>query len=211
LCIGRNYAAHAAESKSEVPKNPMLFIKASGTLNNPNDPISIPRLSTNIDFEGELVVVIGKDAKNVSRDRAMEYVFGYTIGNDVTARDWQQNKDLGGGPFARGKSFDGFCPLGPDIVTKDGIMDPNNLKLRTYLNGQLMQDDTTANMMFDIPALIESLSSTLTLKKGAVIMTGTPSGVGFARNPPVWLRAGDRIEVEIEKIGRLSNPVKNES
>ncbi len=210
LCIGRNYAEHAAESQSEVPKTPMLFIKASGTLNNPSDPIVMPRLSTQIDYEGELVVVIGKDAKYVTRDRAMDFVFGYTCGNDVTARDWQRNKDLGGGQFARGKSFDGFCPLGPAILTQDEIADPGKLRLRTYLNGSVMQDDTTDHMMFDVPALIESLSSTLTLRKGAIIMTGTPPGVGFARNPPIWLKAGDTIEVEIEKLGRLSNPVVQE-
>lgn len=210
LCIGLNYRAHALEGGSAIPKVPMLFIKASGTLNNPGEPIFIPRRSSMIDFEAELVVVIGKDAKNVTKDRAMDYVLGYSCGNDVSARDWQKEKDLGGGQFARGKSFDGFCPLGPAIVTRDEIADPNNLKIRSYLNGELMQDDTTADMIFDVPTLIESLSSTLTLRAGAVIMTGTPSGVGFARKPPVWMKKGDTIEVEIEKIGRLSNPIINE-
>jgi 2-keto-4-pentenoate hydratase/2-oxohepta-3-ene-1,7-dioic acid hydratase in catechol pathway len=120
----------------------------------------------------------------------------------VSARDWQRDKNLGGGQFARGKSFDGFCPLGPAIVTKDEIPQPNNLKIRSILNGQTMQDHTTGDMIFDVPTLIESLSSTLTLRPGAVIMTGTPHGVGFARNPPVWMKPGDTIEIELEKIGR---------
>jgi 2-keto-4-pentenoate hydratase/2-oxohepta-3-ene-1,7-dioic acid hydratase in catechol pathway len=211
LCIGLNYRAHAAESGSQIPKVPMLFIKASNTLNNPGDPIPIPRLSQQIDYEAELVIVIGKAAKNVSKDRALDYVFGYTCGNDVSARDWQRDKNLGGGQFARGKSFDAFCPLGPVIVTKDEIPQPNNLKIRSVLNGQTMQDHTTGDMIFDVPTLIESLSSTLTLRPGAVIMTGTPHGVGFARNPPVWMKPGDTIEIEVEKIGKLTNPVTAES
>jgi 2-keto-4-pentenoate hydratase/2-oxohepta-3-ene-1,7-dioic acid hydratase in catechol pathway len=207
LCIGLNYREHAKESNSEIPKNPMLFIKASNTLNNPGDPIPIPRLSKEIDYECELAVVIGKTAKNVSRERALDYVFGYTAANDVSARDWQREKSLGGGQFARGKSFDGFCPLGPWIVTKDEIPNPNALRIKTILNGQTMQDHTTGDMIFDVPALIESLSSTMTLRAGAVILTGTPQGVGFARKPPVWMKEGDKVMVEIEKIGRLENPV----
>jgi 2-keto-4-pentenoate hydratase/2-oxohepta-3-ene-1,7-dioic acid hydratase in catechol pathway len=210
LCIGLNYRDHAAESGSSIPENPMLFIKAGNTLNNPFDPIPIPRLSSEIDYECELVVVIGREAKHVTRERALDYVFGYTCGNDVTARDWQREKRLGGGQFARGKSFDGFCPLGPWIVTKDEIPHPNDLRIRTLLNGELMQDHTTADMIFDVPALIESLSSTMTLRPGAVIMTGTPHGVGFARKPPVWLKPGDTVAIEIDQIGRLENPVGNE-
>src|SRR5437773_2552075 len=210
FCIGLNYRDHAAESKSEIPKNPMLFIKGGNTLNNPGDPIPLPRRSSMIDYEGELVVIFGKAAKYVSRENALDYVFGYTIGNDVSARDWQRDKALGGGQFARGKGFDGFCPLGPCIVTKDEIPNPNALRLRTTLNGQVMQDHTTFDMIFDVPALIESLSSTLTLRPGSILMTGTPHGVGMARNPPVWLKAGDRIAVEIENMGRLENPVAQE-
>ncbi len=183
LCIGLNYRDHANESGSAIPINPMLFIKASNSLNNPFDPILIPRRSSHIDYEGELAIVIGKTAKNVTRAQALDHVFGYTIANDVTARDWQRDKSLGGGQFARGKSFDGFCPLGPCIVTRDEIHHPNALKLRTILNGQVMQDHTTADMIFDVPTLIESLSSTMTLKPGAVILTGTPHGVGFAQAP----------------------------
>jgi 2-keto-4-pentenoate hydratase/2-oxohepta-3-ene-1,7-dioic acid hydratase in catechol pathway len=210
LCIGLNYRDHAAESGSAVPVNPMLFIKSSNTLNHPGDSIPVPRRSASIDYEGELVVVMGRDAKNIPRERALEYVLGYTVGNDVSARDWQRDKTLGGGQFARGKSFDGFCPLGPCIVTRDEIADPNALRLKTTLNGQIMQDHTTRDMIFDVPALIESLSSTMTLRSGAVIFTGTPHGVGFARKPPVWMKKGDVVAVEIEKIGRLENPVSAE-
>jgi len=210
LCIGLNYREHAAESGSAVPTHPVLFIKPGNTLNHPGDPIPIPRRSTQIDYEVELAIVIGKPAKNVSRDRAMEHVFGYTCANDVSSRDWQRDKTLGGGQWARGKGFDGFCPLGPAIVTKDEIPNPNGLRLKTILNGATMQDHTTADMIFDVPALIESLSSTMTLRSGAVILTGTPQGVGFARTPPVWLKPGDRVVVEIENIGRLENPVTAE-
>jgi 2-keto-4-pentenoate hydratase/2-oxohepta-3-ene-1,7-dioic acid hydratase in catechol pathway len=210
LCIGLNYREHANEGGSAIPEIPMLFIKSGNALNNPGDPILIPRRSQMIDFEAELAVVIGSPAKYVSRAKALDYVFGYTCANDVSARDWQKEKHLGGGQFARGKSFDGFCPLGPCIVTKDEIPNPNDLKLRCTLNGQTMQNSTTADMIFDVPALIESLSSTLTLRAGSVILTGTPSGVGFARKPPVWMKAGDKVVIEVEGIGRLENPVQAE-
>ena len=210
LCIGLNYREHAAESGSEVPDHPMLFLKASNTLNNPFDPIPVPRRSSLIDYEGELAIVIGKAAKHVSRPHAFEHVLGYTIANDVSARDWQRDRKLSGGQFARGKSFDGFCPLGPCIVTRDEVANPNALRLRTILNGQVMQDHTTADMIFDVPALIESLSSTMTLRPGAVILTGTPQGVGMARKPPVWMKEGDTVAVEIDGLGRLENPVGRE-
>jgi 2-keto-4-pentenoate hydratase/2-oxohepta-3-ene-1,7-dioic acid hydratase in catechol pathway len=210
LCIGLNYREHAAESGSQVPENPMLFIKASNTLQNPLDPILIPRRSSQIDYECELAVIIGKTAKNVSRAQALDYVFGYTAANDVSSRDWQREKSLGGGQFARGKSFDTFCPLGPAILTKDEIPNPNALRIKTILNGQVMQDHTTGDMIFDVPTLIESLSSTMTLRPGSIILTGTPQGVGLARTPPVWMKAGDTCIVEIEKIGRLENPIRNE-
>ena len=210
LCIGLNYREHAAESGSAIPENPMLFIKASNTLNHPFDPIPIPRRSNQVDYEAELAVVIGKTAKHVTRAEALKYVLGYTCANDVSARDWQREKSLGGGQFARGKSFDGFCPLGPCIVTADEIPNPNALRLRTLLNNQVMQDHTTGDMIFDVPTLIESLSSTMTLRPGTVILTGTPQGVGFARNPPVWMKAGDRVVVEIERVGTLENPVVGE-
>ena len=188
----------------------MLFIKAGNTLQNPLDPILIPRRSTQIDYECELAVVIGKTAKHVPRDRALEYVFGYTAANDVSSRDWQREKSLGGGQFARGKSFDTFCPLGPVLVTKDEIPNPNALRIKTILNGQTMQDHTTGDMIFDVPTLIESLSSTMTLRPGSVILTGTPHGVGFARTPPVFLKPGDSVTIEIGPCGPLTNPVELE-
>ena len=200
LCIGLNYREHAAESGSAIPLNPMLFIKASNTLNHPFAPIPVPRRSSEVDYEAELAVVIGKQAKHVSRERALEHVLGYTCANDVSARDWQRDKALGGGQFARGKSFDGFCPLGPCLVTADEVPNPNALRLRTLLNGQVMQDHTTGDMIFDVPALIESLSSTMTLRPGTVILTGTPEGVGPIAD-------GDVVEVEVEGIGTLANPV----
>lgn len=210
FCIGLNYRDHAAEGGAQVPKVPLLFIKSGNTLNNPGSPIRIPKRSAKIDYEAELAVVIGKDAKDVSRKNALEYVLGYTCANDVSARDWQQDKDLGGGQFARGKSFDGFCPLGPAIVTADEIADPNQLRLRCVLNGKVMQDQSTADMIFDVPTLIESLSSTLTLRAGSIVLTGTPAGVGFARKPPVWLRPGDKVVIEIDGVGRLENPIMAE-
>ncbi len=207
LCIGLNYREHAMESGSPIPVNPMLFIKASNTLNNPFDPIPMPALSKEVDYEVELAVVIGKMAKNVSRENALDHVLGYTIANDVSARDWQRELSLGGGQFARGKSFDGFCPLGPAIVTRDEIANPNALRLRCILNGQTMQDNSTGDMIFDVPTLIASLSSTMTLRPGTVILTGTPQGVGFARKPPVFLKTGDTVACEIDGLGRLENPV----
>ncbi|MDQ3001112.1 MAG: fumarylacetoacetate hydrolase family protein [Fibrobacterota bacterium] len=207
LGIGLNYKEHAKEGKSETPPVPLLFIKAGNSLTGPGEAIPVPKVSTQVDFEGELAVIIGRTAKDVPRHRALEYVFGYTCANDVTARDWQRDKNLGGGQFARGKSFDGFCPLGPWIVTADEIPDPSALWIRTYVNGELMQDQGTRDMIYDVPTLIESLSSTMTLRPGAVILTGTPAGVGFARTPPVWLKAGDRVRIDIEGIGSLENPV----
>jgi 2-keto-4-pentenoate hydratase/2-oxohepta-3-ene-1,7-dioic acid hydratase in catechol pathway len=207
LCIGLNYREHARESNSAVPENPMLFIKSSNALNDPLGPIPVPRLTSQVDYEGELAVVIGKTAKHVSPAHALDHVLGYTCANDVSARDWQKEKHLNGGQFARGKSFDGFCPLGPCLVTPDEIPDPNALRLRTLLNGQVMQDHTTADMIFNVATVIASLSSTMTLRPGAVILTGTPQGVGAARTPPVWMKAGDTVVVEIERIGRLENPV----
>jgi 2-keto-4-pentenoate hydratase/2-oxohepta-3-ene-1,7-dioic acid hydratase in catechol pathway len=207
LGIGLNYKEHAKEGKAETPPVPLLFIKAGNSLIGPGESIPVPKVSAQVDFEGELAVIIGRTAKDVPRARALEYVFGYTCANDVTARDWQREKNLGGGQFARGKSFDGFCPLGPWIVTADEVPDPSALWIRTYVNGELMQNQGTADMIYDVPALIESLSSTMTLRPGAVILTGTPAGVGFARTPPVWLKAGDRVRIDIEGIGTLENPV----
>jgi 2-keto-4-pentenoate hydratase/2-oxohepta-3-ene-1,7-dioic acid hydratase in catechol pathway len=144
-------------------------------------------------------------AKDVPRERALDFVFGYTIANDITARDWQRDKKLGGGQFARGKSFDGFCPLGPALVTADEVPDPGALRIRTTLNGELVQNSSTADMIFDVPSIIESLSSTMTLLPGTIILTGTPAGVGMGRTPPAYLKRGDVVAVEIDGLGRLEN------
>ncbi|PTX95699.1 fumarylacetoacetate hydrolase family protein [Opitutus sp. ER46] len=207
LCIGLNYKQHAAESKSPLPQYPVLFIKNTAALQHPGEPIEIPQhlASHRVDYECELAVVIGRRCKNATRANALDYVLGYTCANDVSARDWQ--RDAGAGQWCQGKSFDTFCPLGPVLVTKDEIPNPNALQLKTILNGQVMQDWNTNDMIFDVPAIIEFLSGSKTLLPGTVILTGTPHGVGFARRPPVWLKAGDSITIEIEKIGALTNPV----
>jgi 2-keto-4-pentenoate hydratase/2-oxohepta-3-ene-1,7-dioic acid hydratase in catechol pathway len=207
LCIGLNYAAHAKETNSTPPENPMLFIKASNSLADPGASIVVPKLSNEVDYEAELVVVIARDCKNVSTQHALDYVLGYTCGNDVSARDWQKEKHLNGGQFARGKSFDTFSPIGPWIVTKDEIPSPNSLAIKCHVSGQTLQSSNTSDMIFDIPAIISSLSSTMTLRAGAVIFTGTPEGVGTARKPQRYLKHGDTVDIEIEKIGTLSNPV----
>jgi 2-keto-4-pentenoate hydratase/2-oxohepta-3-ene-1,7-dioic acid hydratase in catechol pathway len=209
LCIGLNYRKHAAESGLEPPKYPVLFIKAPNALQNPGDPILIPRVERDaVDYECELAVILKKPAKNVSREAALDYVLGYTCANDVSGRDWQIKK--GGSQWNRGKSFDTFCPMGPDLVTPDEIPNPNDLRIKTILNGQTMQDWTTSDMIFDVPELISFLSQSTTLPAGAAILTGTPQGVGFARKPPVVLRAGDTVTIEIERIGALTNPVADE-
>jgi 2-keto-4-pentenoate hydratase/2-oxohepta-3-ene-1,7-dioic acid hydratase in catechol pathway len=210
LCIGLNYKKHAAESNSPLPKHPVLFIKNTAALQNPGDPIEIPvkLASTRVDYECELAVVIGKRCKNATRANALDHILGYTCANDVSARDWQ--RDGGGGQWCQGKGFDTFCPLGPAIVTRDEIPDPNQLRIRTILNGETMQDWNTNDMIFDVPAIIEFLSASKTLLPGTVILTGTPHGVGFARKPPVWLKAGDTVTIDIEKIGALTNPVVDE-
>ena len=205
--VGLNYAKHATEGGRALPKVPMWFVKLPGSVQAHGAPIRLPQQqpSTKVDFEGELAVVLGREARNIPRDRAFDYILGYTCGNDVSARDWQ--RDYGGGQFSHAKSFDTFCPLGPVLVTKDEIPSPGTLRLRTLLNGAVMQDSTTADLIFDVPTLIEFLSADKTLPAGTVILTGTPEGVGFARTPPVWLQPGDMISVEIERIGTLSNPV----
>ncbi|MAU08156.1 MAG: 5-carboxymethyl-2-hydroxymuconate isomerase [Deltaproteobacteria bacterium] len=211
LCIGLNYRKHAAEGKSPIPKNPIVFMKNSGSLQNPGDPVILPRrlLSEAVDYECELAVVLGKTCYNVSKSEALDYVLGYTCANDVSARDWQ--KEHGGGQWCRGKTFASFCPLGPWIVTKDEIPDPNTLGIRTILNGQTMQDWNTDDMIFDVPTLIEFLSGSTRLEAGTVILTGTPHGVGSARTPPVFLKPGDNITIELDRIGALTNPVIEES
>ncbi len=210
VCIGLNYRRHAAEGNAPIPKWPVLFMKTPSAVQNPGDPIELPRklASAQVDYECELAVVIGRRCKNVSREAALDHVLGYTCANDVSARDWQ--KDFGGSQWCRGKTFDTFCPLGPTLVTADELTNPNALGIKTILNGQVMQDWNTNDMIFDVPTLIEFLSGSTTLTPGMVILTGTPHGVGMARNPPVWLKAGDQMIVEIEKIGALHNPVIDE-
>lgn len=211
LCVGLNYRQHAVETGAKIPEFPVLFMKSVGATHNPHDPIQIPRhlRSEEVDYECELAVVIGRACKNVSREHALDYVLGYTCANDVSARDWQVRRSSG--QWCRGKTFDTFCPLGPALVTRDEIPNPNALSIRTLLNGEVMQDSNTSDMIFDVPTLIEFLSGSTTLLPGTVILTGTPQGVGMARKPPVWLKPGDSVSVEIEKIGTLTNPVATES
>jgi 2-keto-4-pentenoate hydratase/2-oxohepta-3-ene-1,7-dioic acid hydratase in catechol pathway len=210
LCIGLNYKRHAEETKTPLPQHPVLFMKSPGAVQNPGDPIFLPRKlrSDKVDYECELAVVIGRAAKNVAREAALSHVLGYTCANDVSARDWQ--KDGGGGQWCRGKTFDTFCPLGPVLVTPDEIPNPNALRIATRVNGETLQDWSTDDMIFDVPAIIEFLSASTTLLPGTVIITGTPHGVGMARDPQRWLQPGDVAEVEIEKIGVLRNPVMEE-
>jgi 2-keto-4-pentenoate hydratase/2-oxohepta-3-ene-1,7-dioic acid hydratase in catechol pathway len=208
LAIGLNYKKHAEEGGRGAPEKPVLFIKATSSIQNPGDPIEIPQhlASHEVDYECELAVVIGRRCKNVPRANALDYVLGYTCANDVSARDWQR-KAWGGGQWCQAKSFDTFCPLGPVLVLKDEIPNPNALRIRSVLNGQVMQDWSTEDMIFDVATLIEFLSGSKTLLPGTVILTGTPHGVGFARTPPVFMQPGDIITIEIEKIGALTNPV----
>jgi 2-keto-4-pentenoate hydratase/2-oxohepta-3-ene-1,7-dioic acid hydratase in catechol pathway len=208
--IGLNYRHHAAEAGAPIPEHPVVFMKTLNTVQNPDAPIVLPTYmeSTQVDYECELAVVISRACKNVSRHDALEYVLGYTCANDVSARDWQLT--WGGGQWTRGKCFDTFCPLGPVLVTPAEIENPNNLKIRAVLNGTVVQDWTTSDMIFDIPTLIEFLSGSTTLLPGTVILTGTPHGVGMAKRPPRWLKDGDIVEIEIERIGVLRNFVIRE-
>lgn len=210
LCIGLNYRRHAEETGAKMPKHPVLFTKGINTVQNPGDPILIPTHlpSNEVDYECELAVVIGRECKNVRREEALDHVLGYTCANDVSARDWQ--KIHGGGQWCRGKTFDTFAPMGPRLITSDEIGDPNTLRIATVLNGERVQDWNTNDMIFDVPALIEFLSGSTTLPVGTVILTGTPHGVGMAATPPRWLKAGDTVTIEIEKIGSLTNPVQLE-
>jgi 2-keto-4-pentenoate hydratase/2-oxohepta-3-ene-1,7-dioic acid hydratase in catechol pathway len=211
LGIGLNYRHHAEESGMKVPERPVLFMKALNTLQHPGAPIEIPTAlaSHEVDYECELAVVIGKTCKNVSRADALGVVLGYTCANDVSARDWQIK--FGGGQWTRGKTFDTFCPLGPCLVTPDEIPNPNSLPIRTIVNGQVLQNWNTSDMIFDVPTLIEFLSGSTTLLAGTVILTGTPQGVGMAAKPPRWLVPGDSVTIAIDGIGELTNPVVAES
>ncbi len=211
ICIGLNYRKHAAEGNQAIPEYPVVFMKNLGTVQNPGDPIILPRRlrSDAVDYECELAVVIGRECYNVPKAKALDYVLGYTCANDVSARDWQIQK--GGTQWCRGKTFATFCPLGPWIVTRDEIPNPNALSIKTVLNGQTMQDWNTNDMIFDVPTLIEFLSGSTRLLPGTVILTGTPHGVGAARKPPVFLKPGDNVTIEIGSIGSLTNPVVEET
>lgn len=207
ICIGLNYRDHAAESNMPIPKEPVVFSKFSTAVIAPGEPVVLPPTSTQVDYEAELAVVIGRRAKGVSAARAFDYVLGYTCFNDVSARDFQ----FADGQWQRGKSCDTFAPMGPTIVTADAISDPHSLSIKLVLNGKTMQDSNTDQFVFGVPELIEFLSRTITLEPGDVIATGTPPGVGFARKPPVFLQPGDKMVVEIESVGSLNNPVVAEA
>jgi len=206
-CIGKNYRRHADEVGMGVHEYPEVFAKGANAVQDPGQPIRFPERakSSEIDYEGELVVVIGRACKDVTRQQALDYVAGYTCGDDVSARDWQLK--TGGSQWCRGKSFDTFAPLGPCLVTRDSLADPGGLRIQTQVNGRIMQDASTRDMIHDVPAIIEFLSQSTTLLPGTVIFTGTPSGVGMAQNPPLWLKDGDVVSVIIDKIGTLTNRV----
>lgn len=208
LCVGLNYADHAAETGADIPDRPVIFNKLPGTLSQNGAPIVIPRVSDKIDYEAELVVVIGREGRYISEDDAMDHVFGYCCGNDVSARDWQ--KGTPAGQWLLGKSFDTFAPIGPHVVTKNEIADPNNLLVRSILGDEVMQESSTSQFLYPIPRLISYISQVCTLEPGDLILTGTPPGVGFARSPQVFMKPGDTITVEIEGIGKLTNPVVSE-
>ncbi len=209
--IGLNYRAHAEEVGKPLPDFPVVFFKNLSAVNGHGQPIVLPRhlKSDAVDYEVELAVIIGKTAKNVPEEKALEYVAGYAVANDVSARDWQNI--YGGGQWSRAKSFDTFCPLGPVMVTADEIPDPNILPLRMTLNGEVVQDSNTSDQIFTVQQLITFLSGSTTLLPGTVILTGTPPGVGAGKNPPVYLKAGDRLQAEIEGIGSLQNDVIEEA
>ncbi len=208
ICIGLNYLDHAIETGAEPPTEPIVFSKFNTALVGHGDPIVLPTLSREVDYEAELVVVIGRTAKHVSSAEALTCVAGYSCGHDVSARDWQKGRP--GGQWLLGKSFDSFAPLGPWMVTSDELGDPSDLRVRMFLGDEVVQDSTTAQLIFNIPQLIAHLSSIMTLKPGDLIFTGTPPGVGAARQPPRFLQAGDVCGVEIDGIGRLINACVDE-
>ena len=202
-CVGRNYAAHAQESRVEVPTQPVFFLKSSNTIVGPGDPIVLPPNSTQVDYEAELAVVIGEAGRRIPEEQAYEHIAGYMLLNDVSARDMQYSDTQ----WFRGKSCDTFAPAGPWIVTKDEIPDPHTLRLSLTLNGETMQDANTRDMIFNVPYLVSYLSQSLTWEVGDLISTGTPEGVGVRRNPPVFLKPGDTVSITVEKVGTLTNPV----
>lgn len=215
FCVGLNYLAHAREGAAargrelKLPSRPVFFTKATTAVCGPYADVPLdPAVTGQLDWEVELAFIIGRRGKNIPRNEAMDFVFGYTVVNDLSARDVQSAH---GGQFFKGKSLDGTCPCGPWIVTRDALPDPHRLRLRSWVNGVLKQDSNTSDFLFDIPALIEWLSRGLTLLPGDIVATGTPSGVGFARTPPEFLHPGDVVECEIEGIGRIRNQIVNET
>jgi 2-keto-4-pentenoate hydratase/2-oxohepta-3-ene-1,7-dioic acid hydratase in catechol pathway len=205
ICLGLNYRDHAAESGASIPREPILFSKYATALVGPGQAIILPPVSQEVDYEAELVIVIGKGGRNLPADRAQSHVAGYTIGHDVSARDWQLRKD--GKQWMVGKTFDTFAPTGPHLVTADDVPDPHRLPIRLRLNGRTMQDSNTDQMIFSVGQTVAYLSQVFTLEPGDLVFTGTPPGVGFARKPPVFLKAGDVVEIEIPGLGLLRNPV----
>src|SRR5918992_80794 len=203
--IGLNYEDHAAETGADIPDKPIVFAKYPNTAIGPGEAIRIPPITEQADYEAELTVIIGRAARNVSESEALDYVFGYTNANDVSSRDLQFSE---GGQWTRSKSIDTFCPLGPFIATADEIADPQDLSIRCILNGEVMQDGTTSKMIFPVAELVSFLSRGMTLEPGDVIITGTPPGVGMARDPQLWMKPGDEITIEIEGLGTLTNPVE---
>ena len=203
VCVGRNYAEHARERGNGVPTQPIFFLKSSNTICGPGDAIVLPQASTQVDYEAEFAVVIGKAGKQIPEEQAHEHIAGYMILNDVSARDMQsQDKQ-----WFRGKSCDSFAPTGPWIVTRDEVPDPHSLRISLTLNGQMMQDSNTSHMIFNVPYLVSYLSQTLTWEVGDILSTGTPEGVGAHRTPPVFLKPGDTVSITVEKIGTLTNSV----
>jgi 2-keto-4-pentenoate hydratase/2-oxohepta-3-ene-1,7-dioic acid hydratase in catechol pathway len=205
VCLGLNYKDHAAESGAPIPKEPILFSKYATALTGHESPIVLPPVSNEVDYEAELVIVVGKAGRNLKADQALDHVAGYTCGHDVSARDWQLKKDQK--QWMVGKTFDTFAPVGPHLVTADEAPDPHNLPIRFRLNGQVMQNSNTNQMIFRVGETLAYLSQVFTLEAGDLIFTGTPPGVGFAKKPPLFLKAGDVCEVEIDGIGLLRNPV----
>jgi 2-keto-4-pentenoate hydratase/2-oxohepta-3-ene-1,7-dioic acid hydratase in catechol pathway len=205
VCLGLNYSDHAQETGAAIPKDPVLFSKYATALTGHNCPIELPAVSQEVDFEAELVLVVGKRGRHVPAAQAYEYVAGYMVGHDVSARDWQLRKD--GKQWMAGKTFDTFAPTGPFLVTRDEVPAERNLEISLRLNGQVMQSGNTSKMIFGVEQIIPYLSTIFTLEPGDLVFTGTPPGVGMARTPPVWLKPGDVTEVEIESLGTLRNPV----
>ena len=205
ICIGLNYADHARETGAAIPEEPVVFNKFPTALRAHGEAIELPAVSDRVDYEAELVVVVGRPTRHVDEDDALAFVGGYTCGHDVSARDWQKGKP--GGQWLLGKSFDSFAPCGPELVTPDEVVDPGMLRVTFRLNGETLQNSSTDQLIFSVPKLISYLSSVSTLMPGDLIYTGTPAGVGVARTPPVFLKPGDVAEVEIDGLGVLRNPV----